>query len=758
MNENSHPLLEQLVQISDQDELRAAIKRHWAKFDIYFLQALWTQTTIAQNDPLLPVVYKRIDASIQDLARQYEQQGTANERGTPSDPYGIVVQLSQSIAHGELGLTAAVEKGIEMISATNRRSLPLQFEKLMSDVEATPLMYHFSSVAELIYGMGRHFPETRNISLYEFAFNCFSLEIRWRRGRGQFVEALQACERLAALAKDNGQREDYCLLLTTLGDICQVQLKPPEFPNHLVRALQYYEEALQVCEDARLGTGIRASILQEMARVLAKQGRPGEGVERLREVLSLLLSDASNNPAIICDCLAELASMCSAAGDYPSAIQCLETAIPLAPSESVRAVLLAFLASLESSQSGEKSEEALSEARRLVEGLPGETTKSGLRGAVYGMLGLHYMRTGNLQGALDAYTLAIADAKSTDDEKSEARWRSNLAQVYMALGQWQDADEAFKISAAVHYREGDLPGAANLLTNYGHLYLGQGEPLRAAALWAEAYVLFHQAQHPAEMGVVAINVGRVYMERGEWALAERCFDYGLMKAEAAHSLRNKLHALSEIAGLQAKKGEVEQAEMSYLQAIDFARQIGEPSGEQELRTEYGRLLEERLNNPLEAAEEYDRAIELQERIRGRFRSVERRMQFQSYSDDATSRIVRLLCRRLHQTGALEKAFRYAERARSRTFAELLSRRQIRYPSSLPSTLSNRENELLARLLGLETADIAGHEIAELYLSLIDELERLWDEISKVDEDCGAYVELRRTPFIKLVDITQLLRP
>src|SRR6185503_11766574 len=198
----------------------------------------------------------------------------------------------------------------------------------------------------------------------------------------------------------------------------------------LVRALQYYQDALQVCEDARLGINVRTAILQQMATVLAKQGRPDEGVERLREVFSLLRSDGSNDRTI-CDCLIQLADMCSSAGDYPAAIEYLKTAIPLAPNELVRAVLLASLASLQGSESGEKSAEALSEARRVIEGLSGETAQAGLRSAVYGMLGVHYMRTGNLQGALDAYTVAIEDAKSTGDENSEARWRSNMAQVYM---------------------------------------------------------------------------------------------------------------------------------------------------------------------------------------------------------------------------------------------------------------------------------------------------------------------------------------
>jgi tetratricopeptide (TPR) repeat protein len=268
-------------------------------------------------------------------------------------------------------------------------------------------------------------------------------------------------------------------------------------------------------------------------------------------------------------------------------------------------------------------------------------------------------------------------------------------------------------------------------------------------------VLFHLEQRPIDMGVTAVALGEVFVERQEWARAEACFRYGLAKAETANSLRHKLYAYGKLARLHLAQEQLDRAAESFVKAIEYAKQIGELSGEQSLRLQYGKLLE-RLNRLDDAEVEYRIAIELQDKIRGRFRSIERRAQFQQHTEDSTTNIVRLLVKRPRRNDALSRAFIYADGARSRTLVELLSRRPVRQPASLPSELSTREEELLSRLTGLETAAATTKEAADQYLSLIGALGDLWNKIAKIDESCRAYVDLRRTPFVQLKVITKLL--
>ena len=96
----------------------------------------------------------------------------------------------------------------------------------------------------------------------------------------------------------------------------------------------------------------------------------------------------------------------------------------------------------------------------------------------------------------------------------------------------------------------------------------------------------------------------------------------------------------------------------------------------------------------------------------------------------------------------------AERARSRTLAEMLSRTVIRQPKSLPLNLAAREAALLVQL-HQATADQdgqSGQQIAQINR----ELETVWEAVANVDTSCRRYADLRRLPTVRLGDIRALL--
>jgi hypothetical protein len=176
------------------------------------------------------------------------------------------------------------------------------------------------------------------------------------------------------------------------------------------------------------------------------------------------------------------------------------------------------------------------------------------------------------------------------------------------------------------------------------------------------------------------------------------------------------------------------------------------------------LFEGTLSEPEKAEEDYQRAIELYESMRGLFRAIERRMQMQNQSEEAYVLLIRLLSKRSELAEARSKAFVYSERARSRTLVELLSRRPVRRPASLPQELASSEESLLRQLLRLEasenaeeTAEDVGLEVAQRYAQLSQELNKVWDEMAKIDKACSDYVDLRRLPLVDVAEIAGLLK-
>ena len=208
--------------------------------------------------------------------------------------------------------------------------------------------------------------------------------------------------------------------------------------------------------------------------------------------------------------------------------------------------------------------------------------------------------------------------------------------------------------------------------------------------------------------------------------------------------------------LQMDQNQLTEALDTSKKAVALAHETGELWIEPIMRVHRGELLEKQLS--LQAAEqEYRQAVELIEAMRGQLRNSEQRIQLQGSLSPPYEPLVRLLCGQTTNPRAICEAFSFAERARSRTLVELLSRTEIRPPTTLPSSLVAREAQLLEQLLQIEESENFGVELAQQHQQLNQELKKLWDDMELIDEDCRDYVALRRTPAVDIQAILELLR-
>jgi hypothetical protein len=216
-------------------------------------------------------------------------------------------------------------------------------------------------------------------------------------------------------------------------------------------------------------------------------------------------------------------------------------------------------------------------------------------------------------------------------------------------------------------------------------------------------------------------------------------------------VRLKGYALGELASLQSARGESFRAVETYGHAISLAEESGELA-EQDFRFRRAELLE-KLDRPELATEDYRRVIVLHDAARGGLRAAEHRVQAQGRSEKAYARLIRLLAR---GQGNTDEAFAAAEKAHSRTLAELLSRRAIQPPASLPPSLAQREQALLEQLLQMEESEELGLSSSRQYDQLARKLNEVWREMSQVDEACHEYADLRRAPILCGPDVALLL--
>ena len=179
--------------------------------------------------------------------------------------------------------------------------------------------------------------------------------------------------------------------------------------------------------------------------------------------------------------------------------------------------------------------------------------------------------------------------------------------------------------------------------------------------WEEAHAYYQQDlaickqlgdQHG--MGISYLNLGEVYQRRSQpdWNLARQAYQQALVILRQYQNRYLEADALQNLGALYQDMGEADQALAHYTQAVAVI-----------------------------------------EDLRTRISAAEARTGFFTTMVETYSRLVKLLI----ETDDIPAAFDMVERARSRTFIELLAGQAIRAPQQAPETLLAREATLRADL-------------------------------------------------------------
>lgn len=761
MKPSFQQLLDQILQ-ADERALPEVIERNLTRLDDDFDG--WLQERIGGTNPDQSDRLEAVHQAIKHFRLYGNYRRAEFDETSPENAKEILLALARRIERGEETLSAAVEQAVDALVRAEGVDLLPVWGEFSTSLTENPAMKDYVALGELMYQAAKRLPELlAMLSHFELpvraaVLNTGRAAASGLRRQGRVEEALRLYERMVAIAQECGDFNNYCGGLFTLGDVWRDHLPASDHPDHLIRAEEYYARALKVCEEFRLAPDLRAEILLELGRAVVWQGRIAEGVARLEECLAYCRQSGLERTMTSFRSRLDLVDACWDAGDRVSAAHHLRDAFALARDREagidVSISLLESMAARLSSLAhliGAKVGEGLAEAERLAEEKAGDPAACKLRSTIYAAVGIFCTQAGEWQRALDAYQMAIEEARACGDERAADRWLDNQAKVYLQLGQQTDAERMLKQTLPAHQRRDDLQGQANQLLDYGHIFLREKQPVRAANHAAQCFALFHRLEQPNGMLAAVLLLGEAFRAMGDLRKAEASLHYCREKAESVGAMRLQFYVLDKLAEIELEQGATEKADATWASATRLAAELGEMA-EQEFRVKRGKLLQS-LSRPDEAEAEYRRAISQFETVRGEFRSAERRMQAQSRLQEAYALLLTLLA---ETKGNRTEAFDLSERARSRTLAELLSRREVRQPASLPRELAGREWRLLSELSRLEDPSQSGVALARRHAALIRELEELWRTMAAIDEDCRAYADLRRDPRTDFAELTGLL--
>ena len=332
---------------------------------------------------------------------------------------------------------------------------------------------------------------------------------------------------------------------------------------------------------------------------------------------------------------------------------------------------------------------------------------NGVQTFILSQIGVIYDSLGEYQKALDFYHQAISGKKVTDDpppefaplfaQFEEAHIFNYIGMVYIALGEHQKALDYLNQSLAIVKASGDKVLVASRLSSIGIVYEDLGENQKALDFHNQALQLSRLIDDKPNTASALRNLGRTYFLIKENQKAFDCFNQALVLARAIEDKSLEASTFLNMAKLKYSTSEYKEALALTQQALTLIESLRTKINVKELRASFA------------ASQNY---------------------YYEFYID---------LLMKLHQeepsAGYDALALQASERARARTFREILTEARVDIRQGIDPKLLERERYLRRQL------NIKAENLLQLFTSRHSETEEnaAKQEAEKVNNELE-YVE------------------
>ena len=231
-----------------------------------------------------------------------------------------------------------------------------------------------------------------------------------------------------------------------------------------------------------------------------------------------------------------------------------------------------------------------------------------------------YREAGNLQKALDYCNQALALEQSAGFHPGEMITKNTMGRIYTDLGQEQKALDLLNESlsywqsgqnrrraAFVHQEHAFTMGEASTLSNMGRVYNNLGDRQEALDYYNQALPLWQQSGSSAGQAATLDGIGRSYSDMGDGKQALDNFNRALPLWRADGNRDGEALTLNDMGPAYAGIGQKQKALESYNQALAIWRELGNRQGEALTINNVGRLYRD-LGQPQTALDYYNQAL------------------------------------------------------------------------------------------------------------------------------------------------------
>lgn len=254
-------------------------------------------------------------------------------------------------------------------------------------------------------------------------------------------------------------------------------------------------------------------------------------------------------------------------------------------------------------------EEAVSAYERAIELYNGSDDLLGKTHATSNLASVYDAR-GDWENAIRLYRLGIADAEKINDKSVLASFWNNLGVAYQNSGNPSSAQDAFRRSLKTLDQAGESSSvrAARTLLNLAEIYAELNETSRAAGFFQQAIHMSQEVGDPSMEISAWNNLGAFYARSGEATESIRCYETCLNLAVQVGERATEVLVLSNLGSAYEETGEYESAHTAYVQSLELAREQQEIYGMARAHNNLG-VFHEKQGEPEAALYHYAEAID-----------------------------------------------------------------------------------------------------------------------------------------------------
>ena len=341
----------------------------------------------------------------------------------------------------------------------------------------------------------------------------------------------------------------------------------------------------------------------------------------------------------------------------------------------------------------ENARKVLEEAEELIQlyNMPGDI-------GVYTNLGSLFLQTNDLKKAENYITRVLRLATNLNYPLTIADAWMNLGVVYNNEERYKDALAAYNEAMKIYEKLNIQPRIAALMNNIASLNQHQGSLELALESQLEALRIHQELNMPFDLALDYGNLGTIYLDMKEVTKSEEYFKKSLELAQKLNYSQMIWYCQTGLGRILLEQGKREESLVYFIQAIDILEGLREKLTSAEMKRGF-------FENKLLA---YDLTIEV-----------------------------------LWDLGRFEEAFNYTERARARSFLDILGGTILK--------VKDEDKEMVNRLQDLETRIVSLQEkerqerakpVEEQNTAYLEELQKILEKLQQsylqVKEDLNYY--------------------